>query len=148
MSLLNLFGKSIGPIGALWQVAEATPKVFNPNDNILTALGNLGITTANQFTGGKDRQYFGKSALTDNLNKRVDTYNDSIRPIGTPSTLNGSKVRWGGKSWIPEGKVGGLSKADNQINQYPVGASRKPVFDPSQPTANDEIGRASCRERV
>ena len=50
----------LGPVGTLVDLAYTVPKVFNPNDNIITSLQNLGTSIQNQFST-QTRGYVGSS---------------------------------------------------------------------------------------
>ncbi len=80
----------LGPAGALVDLAYVVPKVFNPKDNIITSLQNLGTSIENQFVpAGQRRPYVGSSptavAANQNLNRGV---------IGSiPPSANGESYR-------------------------------------------------------
>jgi hypothetical protein len=68
----------LGPVGALVDLAYVVPKVFNPKDNIITSLQNLGTSIGNQFaTPGKERRYVGSSPAAVRANRNLDSRNRS-----------------------------------------------------------------------
>ena len=83
-------GRLLGPVGAVADLVRTVPQIFNPKDNIITSLQNLGTSIENQFVpAGQRRPYVGSSptavAANQNLNRGV---------IGSiPPSANGESYR-------------------------------------------------------
>ena len=71
-------GGLLGPVGTLADLAYTVPKVFNPNDNIITSLQNLGTSIQNQFAKpGQEGRYVGSSPTAVRANRELDFRNRS-----------------------------------------------------------------------
>ena len=78
----------LGPVGTLVDLAYTVPKVFNPNDNIITSLQNLGTSIQNQFST-QTRGYVGSSPTAVAANQR--RYRGVIGSI--PPSADGESYR-------------------------------------------------------
>jgi hypothetical protein len=71
-------GGLLGPVGTLADLAYTVPKVFNPNDNIITSLQNLGTSIQNQFAKpGQEGRYVGSNPIAVRANRELDFRNRS-----------------------------------------------------------------------
>lgn len=72
---------------------DKTKEVFNPKDNIITALQNFGTSIENQFAApGQERRYVGSSPVAVAANKRLD----SRKPLNAIET-----GKYGPTDWNP-----------------------------------------------
>ena len=78
----------LGPVNTLAGLAYTLPKVFNPNDNIITSLQNLGTSIQNQFST-QTRGYVGSSPTAVAANQR--RYRGVVGSI--PPSANGESYR-------------------------------------------------------
>ena len=107
----------LGPVGALADLVYTVPKVFNPNDNIITSLQNLGTSIQNQFST-QTRGYVGSSPTAVEANRR--RYRGVIGSI--PPSANGESYRRAelrlADAARPGGGGGGGGNAGYSLNTF------------------------------
>jgi hypothetical protein len=85
----NLLGRA----GSLYEIVDTAKNVFNPKDNIITSLQNLGTSVENQFSApGQERRYVGSNPLAVAANRRLD----ARKPLNSIQT-----GKYGPTDWNP-----------------------------------------------
>jgi hypothetical protein len=100
----GLFGRFL----LILDIIETSKKVFNPDDNILLELGNLGLSVYNAFQSNpnKKQKYFGKGLLAEKTNLKIDRQRSEQQKLSAGGQIG--KRRGRGASATRGGKqVGG-----------------------------------------
>jgi len=107
----------LGPVSTLAGLASTLPEVFNPNDNIITSLQNLGTSIQNQFST-QTRGYVGSSPTAVAANQR--RYRGVVGSI--PPSANGESYRRAelrlADAARPGGGGGGGGNAGYSLNTF------------------------------
>lgn len=107
----------LGPVSTLAGLAYTLPEVFNPNDNIITSLQNLGTSIQNQFST-QTRGYVGSSPTAVAANQR--RYRGVVGSI--PPSANGESYRRAelrlADAARPGGGGGGGGNAGYSLNTF------------------------------
>jgi hypothetical protein len=83
----------LGRAAVIPSLIETAQNVFNPKDNIITALQNLGTSVENQFSApGQERRYVGSNPLSVAANRRLD----ARKPLNAIQT-----GKYGPTDWNP-----------------------------------------------
>ena len=129
----------LGPVGALADLVYTVPKVFNPNDNIITSLQNLGTSIQNQFST-QTRGYVGSSPLAVEANRR--RYRGVIGSI--PPSADGESYRHAelrlADAARPGGGGGGGGNAGYSVN---TSIGRPSTGSPADRAYQQELSRTA-----
>ena len=107
----------LGPVSTLADLAYIVPKVFNPNDNIITSLQNLGTSIQNQFST-QTRGYVGSSPTAVAANqRRYRGVIGSIPPSADGESYRRAELRLADAA-RPGGGGGGGGNAGYSLNTF------------------------------
>ena len=129
----------LGPVGTLMDLAYTVPKVFNPNDNIITSLQNLGTSIQNQFST-QTRGYAGSSPTAVAANQRL--YRGVIGSI--PPSADGESYRRAelrlADAARPGGGGGGGGNAGYSLNTF---TGQPGIVSPADRAYQQELSRTA-----
>jgi len=119
-SMAGAYGKTLGAASVIPEIARQAQKVFNPTDNIVTSVQNLGTGIQNQFRSPQERQFYvGSDPVAILGNRRISAQRGQAnapsssaqgeRPYGSTATLNGKPVVWAGKDYGWQSPITGSS---------------------------------------
>jgi hypothetical protein len=124
--MAGVYGKSLGAALTIPEIARQAQIVFNPTDNIVTSVQNLGTGIQNQFRSPQERQFYvGSDPVAILGNRRISAQRGQAnapsssaqgeRPYGSTATLNGKPVVWAGKDYGWQSPITGSSTL-NSLN--------------------------------
>ena len=107
----------LGPVSTLAGLVHTVPKVFNPSDNIITSLQNLGTSIQNQFST-QTRGYVGSSPTAVAANqRRYRGVIGSIPPSADGESYRRAELRLADAA-RPGGGGGGGGNAGYSLNTF------------------------------
>lgn len=107
----------LGPVSALAGLVSTVPKVFNPKDNIVTSLQNLGTSIQNQFST-QTRGYVGSNPVAVEANRRrYRGVIGSIPPSADGESYRRAELRLADAA-RPGGGGGGGGNAGYSVNTF------------------------------
>ena len=110
-------GGLLGPVSTLAGLVHTVPKVFNPSDNIITSLQNLGTSIQNQFST-QTRGYVGSSPTAVAANqRRYRGVIGSIPPSADGESYRRAELRLADAA-RPGGGGGGGGNAGYSLNTF------------------------------
>jgi hypothetical protein len=119
-SMAGYLGKGLGAASVIPGIALQAQEVFNPTNNIVTSVQNLGTGIQNQFRSPQERQFYvGSDPVAVLGNRRISAQRGQAnapfssaqgeRPYGSTATLNGKPVVWAGKDYGWQSPITGSS---------------------------------------
>jgi len=129
----------LGPVGTLMDLAYIVPKVFNPNDNIITSLQNLGTSIQNQFST-QTRGYAGSSPTAVAANqRRYRGVIGSIPPSADGESYRRAELRLADAA-RPGGGGGGGGNAGYSLNTF---TGQPGIVSPADRAYQQELSRTA-----